>query len=487
MNYLLRYTVYVIVLCNIVLQFVHTQEVSDPDVVVLSDSNFKDFIAQDLTLVEFYAPWCGHCKSLAPQYAIAATELKSADIQIGKVDCTAETSIASEYGITGYPTLKVFRNGVPSDYQGQRTSDAIVSYMKKQSGPAAKLITNSNELQNIIKSDKNTNYAVLGFFNSDKPSQLSSAFTLLANKYRDNYVFGKILDNYKLGEKYGVTDGVDTVIAVLQDEVHVYSDKVSTESLESFIKEKSIPLVGIYNSVTSEQYRSLGKPIVKLFVKMDAGGISSKNTRYYVNRLKKLASQYTDLTFVMSDKSDNQREVDNYNGAALDTLLIIDDVQNNKQYKMDNKGKFDIRQVEKYVQSYQSGTLKSYVKSETAPDNNMALPVKILTGENFNDIVTDDVDALVEFYAPWCGHCKALAPKYDQLGESMIDEKSVVIGKLDATANDWPNKSQYEVSGYPTIYFKPAGGKPTKYDGPREVNDMKKFIQKNGKAGKNEL
>lgn len=107
----------------------------DPkDVIELTDSNFEKLVleSKDMWMVEFFAPWCGHCKNLAPHWQVAATELKG-KVKVGALDATVHTVMANKYGVRGYPTLKMFPSGKKEsgdvvDYDGGRSSGEIVAW-----------------------------------------------------------------------------------------------------------------------------------------------------------------------------------------------------------------------------------------------------------------------------------------------------------------------------------------------------------------------
>lgn len=136
-------------------------------------------------------------------------------------------------------------------------------------------------------------------------------------------------------------------------------------------------------------------------------------------------------------------------------------------------------------------------KSEPIPEKNDG-PVKIVVGKNYDAIVNDEkADVFVEYagslpldfgvllltarmrryYAPWCGHCKSLAPKWDELGAAFAGVSGVTIAKVDATANDVD--SHAEIKGFPTLLFYKSNDKknPVPYNGEREVAAFKAFIK----------
>ncbi|KAF2598395.1 hypothetical protein F2Q68_00007754 [Brassica cretica] len=97
-------------------------EVDEKDVVVVKERNFTDVIENnEYVMVEFYAPWCGHCQSLAPEYAAAATELKGDGVVLAKIDATVENELAHQYSVQGFPTILFFVDGEHKPYTGGRT------------------------------------------------------------------------------------------------------------------------------------------------------------------------------------------------------------------------------------------------------------------------------------------------------------------------------------------------------------------------------
>jgi len=205
-----------------------------------------------------------------------------------------------------------------------------------------------------------------------------------------------------------------------------------------------------------------------------------KGAVYQLNRLRKIAKDFADkLSFVITSKKSHATELRDLDIPHIDVPFVIHDLKTDLKYRLETPD-YTPESVKSFIEDFLAGKVDSYVKSEAVPETNDD-PVKVVVGKTFKDIVLDSTkDVLLEAYAPWCGHCKTLEPKYKQLAERMQKySDSLVIAKIDATANSLP--PAYSARGYPTIFFAPANKKdaPIKYEGAREIEDFVNFIKFN--------
>ncbi|GIL63482.1 hypothetical protein Vafri_17537 [Volvox africanus] len=113
-------------------------------VVDLTPDTFDKFVnGAKHAIVEFYAPWCGHCKRMVPELKKLG-ELVTADpklknqVVVGKVNADNHRSLGEKFEVRGFPTIKYFARGKPvnkdtaEDYQQARTATAFVDFLKQK-------------------------------------------------------------------------------------------------------------------------------------------------------------------------------------------------------------------------------------------------------------------------------------------------------------------------------------------------------------------
>lgn len=480
-------------IASVIIPLLLTNLVAGSDVIdysELSADSFKSEIDQlDLALVKFFAPWCGHCKRLAPEFETAAKKLAADDppVPLIKVDCTNEKGgkdICNKHEVQAYPTLKIFRNSQSSEFDGGRDADSIVKKMRSLSGPPSKELQSFEKVDKLYKESKNL--LVIGLFKNSDDS-LYKTFNENANQNRELATYVHIFEEKasdkvdklaNLGSKKDVT-----VPAIVLARPVIYRSKFepdyviydSVDDLKTWIEENTHGLVVALSSTD----RSLPKPTIMIYYNVDYER-DPKGTNYWRNRVLKVASKYKDekLTFAISSINQHASELSDF-GIDMARLskenspAVVAKDQDGKKYAMQEK--FSVESLVKFVESLLAGKLEPFMKSEEEPDNTDA-GVKIAVAKNFESLVTkSEKDIFIEFYAPWCGHCKALAPAWEELGNKLKDEPGVDIVKIDATANDIPDT--FTVHGFPTIYWYPKDTKsPVKYEGARDVEALFRYV-----------
>lgn len=189
---------------------------------------------------------------MAPEYEEAATTLKEKNIALAKIDCTEQADLCQEYGVEGYPTLKVFRGLEQiTPYPGARKSAAIISYMTKQALPAVSLLE-SAALDEFKTSDS---VVLVAYFAADD-TKSNQTFTAVADALRDSYLFGAINDA-AVAKAEGVKQPSIVLYKNFDEGKNVFSEKFDTEAIEKFAKAAATPLVGEVGPDTYQTYMSV--------------------------------------------------------------------------------------------------------------------------------------------------------------------------------------------------------------------------------------
>ncbi|XP_026762466.1 protein disulfide-isomerase [Galleria mellonella] len=451
---------------------------TEDNVLVLSKSNFDSVVSTtEFILVEFYAPWCGHCKSLAPEYAKAATKLaeEESPIKLAKVDATQEQDLAENYGVRGYPTLKFFRNGSPVDYSGGRQADDIINWLKKKTGPPAVEVTSVEQAKELIAANP---VIVFGFF-PDKESAKAKTFLGIASVV-DDQVFAIVQDEKIIKELE--VENEDVVLFKNFEEPRVKYDGESfdEESFKTWVFVQSMPtIVEFSHETASKIFGGQIKYHLLLFLSKKNGDFDK-----YVEELKPVAKNYRDRIMsvaIDTDEDDHQRILEFFGmkKEEVPSARLIALEQDMAKYKPPTD-ELSANSVEEFVQSFFAGTLKQHLLSEDLPSDWAAKPVKVLVATNFDEVVFDtNKRVLVEFYAPWCGHCKQLAPIYDKLGEHFEKDDDVVIAKIDATANELEHT---KITSFPTIKLYTKDNQVRDYNGERTLAALTKFVETDGEG-----
>ncbi|CAD2218125.1 protein disulfide-isomerase A6 [Angomonas deanei] len=431
----------------------------------LNEADFETGIKKtEYTLVKFFAPWCGHCKKLAPEFEKASDALGD-KATLAEVDCTQNEKLCGKFDVKGYPTLILFKNGEKHlDFDGGRTAPEIISYVKSQYEPAVSVSKTQADVDKLVKEG----LPVVVIKTASETSQTFKTLEPIAKTRRLSNAFTLVSDAavVKASPMESITFLANGESAVLE-----IKDGVSEKDINKFLDLNSVPLFGTITPENFKNYMAAGEhgyAIGFLFTKDEKESPETKAAAA-------VAKQYRDNKVILVTVNGALY------GAFGDQLgapkeypsLVID--KSRTKFLFPPAQKMTEEELKSFLDQFTNGKLAPHLKSEAIPEKETVDGLTTLVGKSFESHLNKGKDMFVLFYAPWCGHCKKLHPDYEKMAKE-LEKEDVVIAKIDATAND-VDPSKYKVQGFPTIFFIPSGGAPVSYNGDRSIDDMKKFIK----------
>jgi len=487
---------------------------SDEDhVIVLTSSNFDQVMKDhERVLVEFYAPWCGHCKSLEPEYKKAAKEMKDEGLKsvLAKVDATEEKELGSKYEVTGFPTIIYFVNGEKNKvFDGARDAAGVKSWMKKREVPAVQLM---DEAAAVTHAEQLATFDKDGTFPAALPNSMFTLVARVVAKSARAKAFGAVM-SLLVGDENNVVDGKqvtlpksvdakgpETSLVMWRPEFQdpdvrklVYTGKWTEAAISAWVKRSIYGTVGQKFDkarYSDEAVERMGKKGVVVVARDDDDDDTSLKDKVLAELIP-LAKEDHGFLLVTCSLDDLDEAAKTRLGWTESTPSSAALLHDGKTYQLPKNGDTAISEpgaIKGLIDGVLAKTIKPFYKSAEPPAGDVDEEgVTVVVGKTWERIVMDPKkDVLMEYYAPWCGHCKKLTPIYIDVAAAVKKNgwgDKVVIAKMDSTENHCPE----EVSGYPKLILYPAvpAGKKLQakmeVSGAREFDNIMDFLAENAK------
>uniref|UniRef100_A0A2M3ZE94 Protein disulfide-isomerase a5 n=1 Tax=Anopheles braziliensis TaxID=58242 RepID=A0A2M3ZE94_9DIPT len=366
---------------------------SNSEIVHLTSSNFEPALKDERSvLVMFYAPWCGHCKKMKPEYEKAAEIMKAKNIPgvLAALDAMKEPSIGQQFGVKGYPTVKYFTNG---DYKfdvNVRDANKIIEFMQNPTEPPPPPAPEAPW--------------------EDEPSDI----------------------------------------------VHL-----NDETFKPFLKKKKHVLVMFYAPWCGHCKRA--KPEFTRTAEHFKDDPKTELAAVDCTRYSTLCASFEVRGYPTIKYFSYLKTIREYNGDRTETDFIS------------------------FLKDPDAAPKKSEKTAEPFGDFQGSNEILLLTDGNIEEVIKRESSLLIMFYAPWCGHCQNMKPEFAKAAQLLAEENiSAKVAALDCTVHT-KAAERFDIRGYPTLKFYREGQFQHNYEGKRTAQDMLKFLRSGGSPTKDEL
>ncbi|XP_055596873.1 protein disulfide-isomerase A5 [Uranotaenia lowii] len=488
------------------------------DVVHVPDSvALGKFLKKEVrpVLVMFYAPWCGFCKTLKPEFSAAATELKPKYILAAiDVNRPENSIIRKQYNITGFPTLLYYENGrMKHTFDGENNRAGIVAFMKNPAAPPPDKpqevdwasepnseivhLTSAN-FEPALKDEKS---ALVMFYAPwcGHCKRMKPEYEKAATLMKEKKIAGVLaaIDSTKeqsISQKFSV-QGFPTVKYFVNGEFKFDVNMREADKIIEFMKNPAEPPpppapeapwedeeneVVHLNDESFKPFLKKKKHVLLMFYAPWCGHCKRAKPEF-----AGAAEHFKDdpkVALAAVDCTRYSGVCSAYEVRGYPTMKYFSYLKTVQEY---NGGRTEVD----FIKFLTDPTAAAPEKKAPEPFGDFPGADKIITitDSNVDDVLQNEDRVLVMFYAPWCGHCKRMKPDFAETASLLI--KNGIPGKVAAVdCTEYTKTSErFEIQGYPTLKYFVRGKFYKNYDGKRTAAAMYEFIKSNGANAKDEL
>jgi protein disulfide-isomerase A1 len=450
------------------------------NILILNSYNFDNATAiHPIMLVEFFSNNCTFCKKLEPEFIKAAEIVRERGIPVvfGKVDGPNNPLLTIKHSIQGYPTIKLYKNSKWTEYTDKRTSEDIINFVERKSGPSALFLEKVIEVETQISKNK---FSLLSFVGKDR-SQLQSykLFEHLSDILNNiNYL---ICPSEECIEKY---QGASNVLLLF---THFNTSPIrirvqpseGIEFLRNEVEKNTIPLFDKFEDEHADYIFGREKVGLILFEKTN----DTLNNVNYRNYIREIAPKYRNIVFTYSGiKGDLEERLAEYYDIKEDMLPLIKitDVKSDEDIRIYTYNHTEITQenIIQFVEDFLAGRLKKQLKSEEIPNETYENGVYKIVSKTWDHVMKN----IPRHFLVWFSDLSHTEDKifrlvYEELARLYATQSDIIIARIDMSKNELEDEV-IEKFPHVRLYLKDikAQGFSMHYSGDNSLQDLRKFL-----------
>ncbi|XP_025081188.1 protein disulfide-isomerase A5-like [Pomacea canaliculata] len=465
------------------------------------------------TLVMFYAPWCGYCKRLKPEFAAAATEVKGKAQLVGiDVDKPQMMGMRTQYNVTGFPTLYYFEKGrAMFRYGGENNKDGIITWLNNPRPPEepkkeAEWSEEPSEVVHLEDSNFDTyikeHSSVLVMFYAPwcghckkmKPDYTEAAETIKSEGLTSVLAAVDATKNRKLAEDYKIK-GFPTLKYFKDGEYAFEVNERDKDKIIEFIKNPQEPPPPPAPEPSWEEIESSVVHLNEENFKFTLKKRKHSLVMFYApwcGHCKKAKPEF--MSAAAQFKDDSKVLFGAVDCTTQQSICTAHDVTGYPTFKYFN---YLNKNSQKYMGGREENDFVNFMRdplspSPTLPPATQPQPqtnpgedwadiegqknINFLTAETFDSFIAEQPSVLVMFYAPWCGHCKKMKPAYGEAATKVKEEGLGALAAVDATIEK-DLSQKYDIRGFPTLKYFRNGKVEFEYGSGRSASDIISFMK----------
>ena len=390
---------------------------SEKDVLLIDENNFGFALREfKYILILFYSADDPNCQEFIPEYEKIASTLKKDNYVLAKIDSDKSPQIIRHFNVQIFPSIMLLKKTSPIDYKGEKKQEQIISWLKEQTKKEYKILGTKEELEEFKKQHD----LCLIFFGKDDNNKIRNEIDR-AERKMDDMPMGMVNSEELIKENAKSEDKKEYFILFTKfDEQKYYLHDLKSEKIIDFYNLYSTPKVIDFAAQTSPVLFNKRFPSLVFFTsKKIKNWDESKEllTKLWPKVNKKVKLFRANYDEGMSVKLSEFCGVKDEN---IPKIFIVDPISENP-FKYEFKGEINEENLVKFVDDWENKKLKPFLRSEPVPDpEDNDGDVYIVVGKTFKkEVLDNDKDVLMYFYAPWCKHCKEFYPNYEKLARKL--------------------------------------------------------------------